>query len=609
MSQERDTMMGALAGFLGGLALSTAMQLQGTAGLLGLHALDLGPSLSLIVHGVHLLSAVVLGTGFGAIFRYQPNGYASIVSSGLLYGLLWWIAGPLTLKPFVLGQGPLWSLEEAVSIFPSLIGHLLYGGITALSFHAFTTLYLWVKPESQCATVSAEKSVKRIVILGGGFGGVSAAQHLGQLLARDSNVEITLVSQSNYLLFTPMLAEVASGGLEPQHISAPIRAVSPRTHFLRAEAEAIDTATQVVQVRTAASAPLTALAYHHLILALGAIPNYFSLPGVETNSFTLKTLQDATRLRNHVISLLESADIEPDADQRRRQLTFVVAGAGFAGTEMIVELFDFIHSSLHFYPHIRAGELRLVLVHAGDRILPELSADLGAYALQKLQARGIEFLLNARIAGAMHESVLLNDGRQIPTFTLVWTAGNQPHPLVKTLPCEHNKSGAVVTESTMRVKGSTNLWAVGDCAQIPDVLSEGKFHPPTAQHALREGRFVAENVAAALRGQPIRPFRFRTLGILVVLGRRTAVAEIRGRKFSGLFAWFLWRMIYLNKLPGLEKKVRVALDWVIELFFPRDIVLAADTTAPTLTPAMKAHRGRRPSRKSFEGKTAEERVE
>ena len=300
-----------------------------------------------------------------------------------------------------------------------------------------------------------------------------------------------------------------------------------------------------------------------------------SLPGLAEHSFTMKSLEDATRLRNQVIGLLEHADVEPNEEERRRQLTFVVAGGGFAGTETIAELFDLAHGVLRYYPNIHSKELRFVLMHPQDRILPELSAQLGDYALRKLQARGIEFMLDTRVAGAAPGAVLLSDGDSVPTHTLVWTAGNQPNPLLKTLPCERNRAGAVVVNSALQVEGLTNVWAVGDCAQIPDISNEGQSQPPTAQHALREGKTVAENIAATIRGKPIKQFRFRAIGVLVGLGHHSAAAEIRGWRFSGLLAWFMWRTIYFSKLPGMEKKVRVALDWTIDLFFPRDIALTS----------------------------------
>lgn len=573
---RRDAAAGALAGLIGGLVFLWAQQTQGmraaVGGVAGVTSLGAGA-------GLDLATAALIGATFGLIFRYQPQGYAPTISSGVLYGLVWWIIGPLTAVPAVLGRGPTWSVKDANAALPSLIGHVLFGALTGLCYHVLIGFYLRRHPHVAAAP-PAEVPLTRVVILGGGFGGVSTAQRLEQIFARDPTVDITLVSQSNYLLFTPMLAEVASSGLEPQHISAPVRAALLRTRFRRAEVEAIDVAAQTVLLRGGPAAPVETMPYDHLTLALGSVPNYYGLPGLEAHSFTLKTLQDATLLRNHVIALLEQADVEPGADERRRMLSFVVAGGGFAGTEMIAELFDLVHGVRHFYPNIHAGDLRFALVHSGARILPEISPELAAYALRKLEARGIEFLLEARVAGATANAVLLADGRLIATRTLVWTAGNQPHPLLRTLPCDHNRAGAIITESTLQIKGFANVWAVGDCAEIPDLLNAGKTLPPTAQHALREGRAVADNIAAMRRGHRPSPFRFRSIGTLVALGHRTAVAEIRGFKFSGLLAWFMWRTVYLSKLPGLEKQVRVALDWTIDLFFPRDIALTI--SAPTL---------------------------
>ena len=579
-SLRRDTVAGGIAGFVGGLvfwwALGAQDMISTVPGLLGFDLSGAGVLL-------HLLISIPIGASFGAISRYQPLGHAATISSGSLYGLMWWIAGPITLGVLMDGRGPTWSIEDASAAFPSLIGHLLYGGLTGLGFYALAALYLRLRPEPELTFGTAETPKKRVVILGGGFGGTGAAQRLEQLFSSEPNMEITLVSQSNYMLFTPMLAEVASSALEAQHISVPVRASCPHTRFYRAEVADIDAPAQTVSIRATESVPAEAMAYDHLILALGSVPNYYGLPGLEEHSITLKSLEDATRLRNHVISLLEHADSEPDEDERRRQLTFVVAGGGFAGTETIAELFDLIHSVLRYYPHIEASELRFVLIHSRDRILPELSAGLADYALHKLKMRGIEFLLNTRVAGATVNSVLLDEADPLPTYTLVWTAGNQPHPLLKKLPCELNRAGAVITDGTLRVKGIDGVWAVGDCAQIPDPDREGEAYPPTAQHALREGKVVAENIAAIMRSKPLKQFRFRTVGLLVGLGHRTGAAEIHGWRFSGLLAWLMWRSIYLSKLPGLEKKVRVALDWVIDLFFPRDIVVTSgpgSTTTP-----------------------------
>src|SRR3989304_271476 len=436
-SMRRDRPAGAAAGLIGGLAFAWAMQAQGlraAAGLAGLSSTGTGVALE-------ILAAILIGAGYGAFFRSQPFAYAATISSGVLYGLLWWIAGPLTLAPLLLGRGPGWSLQEADAALPSLVGHVLYGALTGLSFYALVSLYRRAGPRA-----------------GGGQGAPATRPH----------------------------------------------------------------------ARPRPSGPVDALPYDPLVLALGWVPNFYGLPGLEERAFTLKTLDDATRLRNHAIALLERADVERNADERRRMLTFVVAGGGFAGTEMIAELLDLVHGVLRYYPNIPAHEPRFVLVHSGERILPEISAPLADYALRKLRTRGIEFMLHTRVAGATVDAVLVGDGGRIETPTPGWTAGNQPHPLLRTLPCERNRAGAVVADTTLRVVDLDNVWAAGDCAQIPDVHNEGRPCPPTAQHALRQGQVVAGNAAAALRGQPLWEFRYRTIGTLVAPGHRTALARLPG---------------------------------------------------------------------------------
>ena len=543
-------------------------------GLAGLSAT--GPGVLL-----HLALASLLGAGLGASFRYESTSHAATMSAGVLYGLLAWIIGPLTLKPLFDGASPSWSVEAATTAFPSLVGHMLYGGSTALGLHLLTALDRRLNPHLAIEP-PARPEPRRVVILGSGFGGLATAQRLEQLYVRDPNIEITLVSQSNYLLFTPMLAEVASSGLEAQHISAPVRAACPRTRFFHAEVESIDTEARLIKLRAGLSASPLPLLYDQLILALGSVPNFYDLPGLEENAYTLKSLDDAVTLRNRVIGSLEQADVEVDAEMRRRLCTFVVIGGGFAGTEMIAELVDLVRSVGRYYQNLRHGDLRFVLVHSGERILPELSAELGDYAQRKLEARGVEMILGSRLAAATADAVVLNDGRELETRTFVWTAGNQPNPLLEPLPCEKSR-GQVLVDGALRTRGLENVWAVGDCALVPDPKNEGGFYPPTAQHALREGKLVAENVRAVFAGRPTKEFSFEAIGSLVGLGHRTAAAEIRGRRFSGLFAWLLWRTIYLGKLPGLERKVRVSLDWLLDLFFPRDIVL-------TSTPAPRARR-------------------
>ncbi len=551
------------AAFLAGIIAAQGMTGQ-VDGLAGLPASGVGLLL-------HLLLAAALGAGFGAFVRYQPDAYAATISYGLLAGLLWWILIPLTLWPLVDGTGPSWTANDVGAAFPTLVGFLFWGGLSGLAFHVLAaTQRRWLPAP---AVDAPRQEPKRIVVLGGGYAGMAVAQRLERKFTHHPNMEVTLVSQSNFLLHTPMLSEVASGEVQAQHISPPLRAICPETRIVHATVEAADLDQQIVQVRAQSADHATTLPYDHLVLALGSAATFYNLPGLEENALTLKSLGDAIRIRNHVIRRLEQADIEDDPEERRRQLTFVVAGAGFAGTETLAALFDMAHSVLRYYPNIPRDEFRLVMVHSRDRILPELSESLASYAQAKLEARGVEFMLGVRVAGATPDSVLLQDLPPLPTRTLIWTAGSQPNPLLRTLGLELDKGGRVRVESTLQASGRANVWAVGDCAAVPDPDAPGQTYPPTAQHALREGKVLGDNIVAALEGQPLKPFRFQIIGLLASLGHLTAVAEVRGYRFSGLLAWLMWRGIYWSKLPGMEKKLRVLLDWITEFFFPRDIVV------------------------------------
>jgi NADH dehydrogenase len=278
--------------------------------------------------------------------------------------------------------------------------------------------------------------------------------------------------------------------------------------------------------------------------------------------------------------VFERADREPNSADRQALLTIVVAGGGFAGVELAGALNDFARGMLVYYPRVPPEELRIVLVHSRDRILPELSESLAAYALDRMAARGVTFKLNARVAGARRGVVLLNPAEELRTETLIWTAGVTPNPLLADLPLERDRRGAVVVESTLAVPARPGVWALGDCAAVVDART-GQPSPPTAQFALRQAATLARNIHASVRGKPLAPFHFDALGTLCVVGHHTACAEIKGIRFSGLFAWLMWRAIYLAKLPGLERKVRVASDWLIELFFPRDIVQTLELAGGT----------------------------
>jgi NADH dehydrogenase len=416
----------------------------------------------------------------------------------------------------------------------------------------------------------------RIVILGGGFGGMYTAMQLEKTLAREPDVEVTLVNRDNFFLFTPMLHEVAASDLDITHIVNPVHRLLRRVHFFAGEAEHIDLSAKRVILAHGLHRHTHELTYDHLVIGLGAITNFYNLPGLQEHALTMKSLGDAMRLRNRLIALLEEANSECAARMRHPLLTFVVAGGGFAGVETIAGINDFMHEALRFYPHLTAAHLRMVLVHPGEVILPELSPKLGRYAQHKLAARGIDIRVNTKVTGLSEPEVELSDGTRIATHTVIWTAGTSPNPLLDSLPCPKERGRLLVNEY-LEVPAWPGVWAVGDCAVIPDGQT-GMASPPTAQHALREGKVLAHNLRAAIHGGRKRSFTFSTIGQLAAIGRRTGVANILGVNFSGFLAWWLWRSIYLSKLPRFEKKVRVALDWTLDLLFAKDLVQFLNVT-------------------------------
>jgi NADH dehydrogenase len=420
----------------------------------------------------------------------------------------------------------------------------------------------------------------RIVVLGGGFGGLHAAVHLERELSRTPGVEITLVSRDNFFLFTPMLHEVAASDLDITHIVSPIRTLLKRTSVFIGDVDSVDLLKRKIVVSHGFDRHSHELDYDHVVVALGSITNFYNLPGLEQRALTMKTLGDAIHLRNRVIATLEEADTEC-ARGTDGLLTFVVAGGGFAGVETLAGINDFVREGLRFYPRLTPDRIRMVLVHSGPTILPELGEKLGAYAQRQLIARGVEILTNAKVAGVTDGGVRLEDGRSIASRLVVWTAGTSPHPLIHDLPCRLDR-GRIVVDGTLAVPNWPGVWALGDCAVVPDRRT-GKPHPPTAQHALREAKTVARNIAASMAGRELVPFDFRTIGQLAAIGRRTGVARILGFNFSGFFAWWLWRTIYLSKLPRFEKKVRVAIDWTLDLIFAKDFVQFLTVRAPAMS--------------------------
>ncbi|NOT23261.1 MAG: NAD(P)/FAD-dependent oxidoreductase [Nitrospiraceae bacterium] len=424
----------------------------------------------------------------------------------------------------------------------------------------------------------------RILILGGGFGGMYVALEFERALAQGADLDVTLVNRDNFFLFTPMLHEVAASDLDITNIVSPVRKLLRRVTFFHGAVESIDLINKRVGLSHGHEEHCHSLTYDHLVLALGSTTNFFNLPGLAERAITMKSLDDAIFLRNRLIANLEEADFECSPSTRAPLLNFVVAGGGFAGVETIAGINDFLREAVRFYPHLREDMLRVILVHPGKAILPELGEKLGAYAQRKLVDRHVEIHSNCKVTAVTDRDLTLSDGTKVETNTLVWTAGTRPNSLLDTLPCRKER-GRVLVNEYLEVPEWPGVWSLGDCAVVPD-RKTGKSHPPTAQHALREGKVAARNILATIRGEQKKPFLFSTLGLLAPIGKRSGVANILGVNFSGFIAWWLWRTIYLTKLPRFEKKLRVVLDWTLDLLFSKDLVQFT-TVRPSIVPPVE----------------------
>lgn len=410
-----------------------------------------------------------------------------------------------------------------------------------------------------------------VVVTGGGFAGVYAAQALGNKLGRD---RVAIIADQNFMVFQPMLAEVAGSSISPRHVVNPIRRLCQDVTVLRGSVTRIDLPESHLTMHAGKFTGPLRVQFDHLALALGSIVDLSRVPGMPEHAYILRNVGDALELRSTIIDRCEEANLQSDPAAIRRLLTFVVVGGGYSGVEVAGQILDLLQGIRRFYPRLAQPQHRVVLVHSRDVLLPEISAKLGRYSEENLRARGVEVLLGTRVTSMTSSKVYLGDDREIDTHTVISTVGNAPHPLITQLchdghiECER---GRVLTDDHLLVKGQTKLWAAGDCAVTP--MKGGGTCPPNAQFAQRQGTLMGKNIARKLRDQPTEPFTFTGLGELASIGHRAAVADIMGYQFHGFIAWFMWRTIYLAKLPGLERKIRVMLDWTLDLFFPRDIVL------------------------------------
>ena len=409
----------------------------------------------------------------------------------------------------------------------------------------------------------------RVVILGGGFAGLYAAMYLDKSVAQRRDAEVMLISRENFILFTPMLHEVAAGDLHPSDIVNPLRRILRHVKVVEAEVDAIDLRARTVSCVAGLRDVRREFEFDHLLVALGSETHFFDLPGVPDWAATMKSMSDAALLHNAMVALLETAALHADESARRSLLTLVIAGGGFAGVETTGAVNDFMRETARYYPSIPKTEIRVVLVHPDSFLLPELGEELGLYAERKLRERQVDVLKGVRVAAYDGSIVELTDGTSIPASTLIWTAGVKPSAVIASLPCEKERGRLRVNEY-LSVPGVVGVWAAGDCAAVPDVTTR-TWCPPTAQHGMRQGVAAAKNIAAAILGRPLKPFRYRTMGLVASIGRHTGVARVFGIKFSGFAAWGFWRTVYLAKLPGLAKKLRVLVGWTLDLFFGREI--------------------------------------
>jgi NADH dehydrogenase len=434
----------------------------------------------------------------------------------------------------------------------------------------------------------------QVVIAGGGFGGFYAARALERVLTPHS-ARVTLVNDANFLLYTPLLPGAAGATLDPRHVVVPLRSQLRRTDLVIGEVTGADLAGRTLAVKRIDGEQLE-LGYDQLVLALGSVSRTLPIPGLAEHAIGLKSLSDATALRNQVLSCLDIAESLEDPLRRAEYLGFVFVGAGYAGVEGLAELQDFAAQAIELYPRCRAQGMRWVLAEARGRIMQEVPESLSEFAERELRGRGIEVRTDTTLRELTAHQATLSDGESISARTVVWTAGVKPSPVVGRLGLPLDREGRVMVDQTMRVlddrsgagvsselapAGRGQIWAIGDCAAVPDAARPGASCPPTAQHAIRQGRLVARNVAATLQGESVRPFRYRTKGVVAELGRNKAVAITLGIRWRGLPAWFIARTYHLLLMPGLGRRLRLLADWNVALLFGRDASSPGRLGSPT----------------------------
>lgn len=560
--------------------------------------------------GLHIGVATIIGILTGIALHVGFKFNLSHLSRGILFGI---ISGTIVFAVFfipvqhfvlshnlvqiLLEQDPQLSIEQAMSISESnmtkkildaLFTHLIWGTtlgiITTMMTRQFGANFRCHKCDIEFSKIATfhkhvhfvhetvPKDIKKIMILGGGYSGVQILRRLQKYFEDNVQVDISIISQDNFFLHTPMLPEMATGMIEPRHIATPIRTFCKRARFYQARVDLISPDKSTVTITRTYDNKKKDLNYDYLVLAVGNKTSYFGNQNIEKNTFTIKTLGDAIGIRNQLITMLENADQEEDPTIQSKFMTFVVVGGGFSGVETAGEINDFVRESAEkFYRNIDQTKIHIILISAKGTILPEIG-DLGKYAFDSLKKNGVEILVNSKIVDVTQEYAKLDNNIMIPTMTVIWAAGNEIDPIIANIQTEHDKSGRIMVDGNLRLANHRNIFAVGDCASINDIKT-GKPYPSTAQHALREARLVADNIVAEINDKPesLKSFVYSSKGSMAKIGKRNGVALMFGHSFQGFLAWVIWRQYYLATLPVVEKRIRVAFDWTIDLFFAKDI--------------------------------------
>ena len=544
---------------------------------------------------LHIFVATIIGVVSGVILHRRLKLDISRPSRGLIFGLLAGgaafivFATPmiyLMTSPELAADTHAEQLDFTTVVLESLGIHLLWGlimgSVTSFLTRRFGANYICRECDVEFFNSATRKahmahvhgkgsqSMKHVLILGGGYAGVGVLNRLQKKFHDDIDVSIGLVNESNFFLHTPMLPEMATGSIEPRHIATPIRKFCHRARFYQARVTAIDLKERKVTIRRTESDSTSVLPYDYLVIASGMKANFFGNESVKRNALKIRKLEDAIKIRNHAIGALEGADLEQDPAAKAKLMTFVVVGGGFSGVETVGELNSFVRDSVRKYYHnIPMSSIRVILVSSSG-ILPEVSA-LSAHAMSALTKAGVTIHINVRLTEYSGGVATLNDGTVIETETLIWAAGGMVDEIVAKLDTEHHKSGRVVVNSHLNLKNNPDIFALGDCAFITDPR-DGTPYPPTAQHAAQEAKVVANNLANRIRGiEKQDEFTYDADGFVAKIGSMEGVALMKGVRMHGLAAWFVWKHYYLSMLPTTEKKVRVGFDWLVDLFFPRDI--------------------------------------